>query len=120
MHMWPCMHPKGTYKAFLCTQTPHDACGSPSQFFYSIETGPVHSIFLSNYHDYTTGSDQARRRIPQPSRKCGHARWLLVQWLLLDTHALAVDSAYGLLIVANYRLWNQSQISRNLCTLSPL
>lgn len=66
MHMWPCMHPKGTYKAFLCTQTPHDACGSPSQFFYSIETGPVHSIFLSNYHDYTTGSDQARRRIPQP------------------------------------------------------
>ena len=47
---------------FLCAQTPHDACGSPSQFFYSIETGPVHSIFLSNYHDYTTGSDQARCR----------------------------------------------------------
>lgn len=64
--MWPFVHHKGMIRGFLFAQTPHDACGSPSQFYYSIETGPVHSIFLSNYHDYTTGSDQARCRIPQP------------------------------------------------------
>ena len=73
--MKPSVHHKGNLQGVLCTQTPHNACGSPSQFFYSIETGPVHSIFLSNYHDYTTGSDQARRRIPQPSPESSHARW---------------------------------------------
>lgn len=41
-------------------QTPHAASGSGSQFFYSIEAGPVHSIVLSNYHNYTRGSEQAR------------------------------------------------------------
>ena len=51
-------------RGVLRAQTPHVASGSPSPFFYSIETGPVHSVFLSNYHDYTAGSDQARRRTP--------------------------------------------------------
>jgi hypothetical protein len=45
---------------FMRLQTPHVAAGSPSYFFYSVQAGPSHNIFLSNYVDYTPGSDQAR------------------------------------------------------------
>ena len=33
-------------------QTPHNASGSPSYFFYSVNAGPTHNIQLSNYVDY--------------------------------------------------------------------
>ena len=39
-------------------QTPYRASGSPSYFFYSVNVGPSHNIFLSNYIDYTVGSQQ--------------------------------------------------------------
>ena len=43
----------------LCyMQTPYQASGSPSYFFYSVDVGPSHNIFLSNYVDYTAGSQQ--------------------------------------------------------------
>ncbi|CAL5218603.1 g300 [Coccomyxa viridis] len=38
--------------------TPYRASGSPSYFFYSVNVGPSHNIFLSNYIDYTVGSQQ--------------------------------------------------------------
>ena len=37
---------------------PYRASGSPSYFFYSVDVGPSHNIFLSNYMDYTEGSQQ--------------------------------------------------------------
>ncbi|KAK9824390.1 hypothetical protein WJX72_009944 [[Myrmecia] bisecta] len=39
-------------------KTPAAASKSDSYFFHSIEFGPVHSIFLSNYVDYSPGSNQ--------------------------------------------------------------
>lgn len=45
--------------SLLFMQTPHAAARSPSFFFYSVEAGPTHSIFLSNYVDYMPGSAQA-------------------------------------------------------------
>lgn len=39
-------------------QTPYRASASPSYFFYSVNVGPSHNIFLSNYIDYTVGSQQ--------------------------------------------------------------
>ncbi|CAK0736397.1 hypothetical protein CVIRNUC_000740 [Coccomyxa viridis] len=38
--------------------TPYRASGSPSYFFYSVDVGPSHNIFLSNYIDYTEDSQQ--------------------------------------------------------------
>ncbi|KAK9826440.1 hypothetical protein WJX81_005915 [Elliptochloris bilobata] len=62
--------------------TPHAASGSDSPFFYSIETGPVHSIFLSNYHDYTNGSDQARWL----ARDLGAVDRARTPWVLVSFH----------------------------------
>ena len=45
-------------RSVMLLQTPYRASGSPSYFFYSVDVGPSHNIFLSNYIDYTEGSQQ--------------------------------------------------------------